>query len=81
MSLDPVKKTVGGNRKRKRFPEFTSVRGERVKRLVNSCIRKIDRIGIRRSRKSCAAKPREGGRHDVSKFRRAVNMKIAVERK
>ena len=39
--------------------EFTSVRDERVKILVNSCIIKMDRIGIR-SRKSCAARPREG---------------------
>ncbi len=34
---------------------------------------------MRRSRKSCAARPREGGRHAVSKFRRAVFMKIAIE--
>ena len=34
---------------------------------------------MRRSRKSYAARPREGGRHAVSKFRRAVSMKIAVE--
>ena len=38
-----------------------SVRDERVKILVNSCIRKMDRIRMRRSRKSCAARPREGG--------------------
>ena len=41
--------------------------------------RKVDRIGMRRSKKSCAARPLEAGRHAVSKFRRAVNMKIAVE--
>ena len=49
---------------------------ERVKILINSYIRKMDRIGMR-SRKSCAASPRDGGRHAVSKFRRAVSMKIA----
>ena len=67
------------NRQRKRVPEFTSVRDERVKILINSCIRKMDRIRMRRSRKSCAARPREGGRHAVSKFRREVSMKIPVE--
>ena len=50
-----------------------------MKILVNSCIREMDRIRMRRSRKSCAARPREGERHAVSKFRRAVSMKIAVE--
>ena len=56
------------------------MRDERVKILVNSCIRKMDRIRMRRSRKSCAAKPREGWRYAVGKFRRAVSMKIAVEK-
>ena len=41
----------------------------------------MDRIGARESRKSSAAGPREGGRHAVSKFRRAVTMKIAVEKR
>ncbi len=39
----------------------------------------MDRIGTRVSRKSCAARPQEGERHAVSKFRRAVTMKIMVE--
>ena len=47
--------------------------------LINSCIRKLDRIGIRVSGESCAAGPREGGRHAVSKIRRAVTMKIAIK--
>ena len=47
--------------------------------LVNSCIRGLDRIGVRGSSKSCAARPLEGGRHAVSKFRRAVTMKITIE--
>ena len=50
-----------------------------MKILANPCIRKVNRIGIRVSRKTCAARPREGGRHAVSKFRRAVGMKITVE--
>ena len=54
-------------------------RDERVNILVNSCIRKMNRIGMIKSRKCCAARPQEGGRHAVSKFRRAVSMKIAVE--
>ena len=52
---------------------------ERVKKLVNSRIRKMDRIGMKRSKRSCAVRPREGSSYAVSKFRRAVNMKIAVE--
>ena len=47
--------------------------------LVNSCIRKVDRMWMRASRKSCAARPREGERHAVSKFRKSVRMKITVE--
>ena len=47
------------NRQSKRVPEFTIVRDERVKILVNSCIRKMDKIGMR-SRKSYAAKLQEG---------------------
>ena len=34
---------------------------------------------MRVSSKSCAARPREEGRHDVGKFRRAVSMKTTVE--
>ena len=50
-----------------------------MKILVNSCIRKMDKIGMKRSRKPCTAGG--GGRHAVSKFRRAVSMKIAVEKR
>ena len=55
--------------------ESSSVRDEGVNILVNSCIRKMDRIRTRRSRKPSAARPREWWRHAVSKFRRAVSMK------
>ena len=47
--------------------------------LVYSCIREVDRIGVRERRQSCAARPREEGRHAVSKIRRAVSMKITIE--
>ena len=50
-----------------------------MKILVNSWIRKMNIIWMRKSRKFCAARPWEGERHAVSKFRRAVSMKIAVE--
>ena len=59
--------------------ESSSIRDERVKILVNSCIRKMDRIRIRKSRKFCVARPWDRWRHAISKFRRAVSMKIAVE--
>ena len=51
-----------------------------MKILAKFCIRYMDRIRMR-SRKSCAARPREGERHAVSKFRRAVSMKTAVEKR
>ena len=50
-----------------------------MKMLVNSCISEVDRIGMRESRKSRAARPREWERHAVSKFRGAVTMKTVVE--
>ena len=50
-----------------------------MKILVNSSISWVDRIGMRMSRKSCAARSRERRRHAVSKFKRAVSMKITVE--
>ncbi len=50
-----------------------------MKMLVDSCIRGLDSIGMNISRKSCATGPRKGGRHAVSKFRRAVSVKIAIE--
>ena len=64
---------------RKIVPELTRERDERLTILVNSCIREVDRIGMRGSSKSCAARPWEQGRHTVSEIRRAVCMKIAVK--
>ena len=39
----------------------------------------MDRIGVRGRSKSCVARPREQGRHAVSKIRGAVNMKIVAK--
>ena len=50
-----------------------------MKILINLCIWEVDRIGTRVIRKWCAARPREGRSHAVSKFRRAISMKITVE--
>ena len=58
--------------------EFTSERDERMKMLVNSCISEVDRIGMRESRKSCAARPREWGRHAVSSFIIVIIIVVAV---
>ena len=66
-------------RGRERVPEFTRERDERLRRLVNSCITEVDRIGVRGRGKSCAARPLKQGRYAVSKIRRAVSMKIAVK--
>ena len=40
----------------------------------------MDRIGVRRRNKSCAARPWGQGRHALSEIRRAVSMKIAVKK-
>ena len=66
-------------RRRERVPEFTRERDERLRILVNSCIRRVDRIGVGGRSKSCAARPREQGRDTVSKIRRTVSMQIAVK--
>ena len=47
--------------------------------LVNSCIRELDRVGVKGRKKFCAARPQEEGRHAVSKINRAVSIKIAIE--
>ena len=62
--------------KQVRVSEFTRERDERLRILVNSCNREVDRIGARERGKSYAARPRRQGRHAVSKIRRAVSMKI-----
>ncbi len=66
-------------RGRKGVPEFTSDREESIKVLVHSCIRGLDSIRVSLWRKTCKARPWEEGRHAVSKSRRAVSMKIAIE--
>ena len=69
------------NKRKKRVPEFTSVRDEKMKIVANSCIRKMDSKGMRRSKKPCEARPQKGWRLAVSKFRRAVSMKIVEEKR
>ncbi len=61
------------------LPEYTSKRDEGVKILVNSNIIDLDSEGMSLSAKAGAARPQEGGRHAVSKFRRAVRVKITIE--
>ena len=50
-----------------------------MKILVNSCISKMDRIGVRIGGKTCAARPREGWRQAGSQFMRAARMVEAIE--
>ncbi len=47
--------------------------------LVNSSIRALDSKGMGLSAKAVAARPQDRGRHAVSKFRRAVKVKITIE--
>lgn len=56
-----------------------TVKDKRVKMLVNSCIRGLDNIRMRRSRKSSAEGLQERRRHTFSKFRKVVTMKISIE--
>ena len=65
--MKEFKSQSGGKTDKGRVPEFTSIKDERVKILVHSCIRK-DKIGMRKIRKFCGTRPREGWRHTVSKF-------------
>ena len=82
LSLERVQ-VIGGwkYRSRERVLEFTRERDKRLRILVNSCIREVDRIGVRGRSKSCAARPREQGRHAVSEIRRAVSMEVVIESK
>ena len=50
-----------------------------MKILVNSCISKMDRIGMRVRGKTCAAGPREGGRQAGSQFLRAARIKVSIK--
>ncbi len=50
-----------------------------MKILVNSSIRDLDSKGMSLSAKAGEARPQERGRHAVSKFRRAVRVKIMIE--
>ena len=46
--------------------------------LVTSCVRELDKLGVRERRVSCKARQEEG-RHAVSNIYRAVTMKIVIE--
>ncbi len=50
-----------------------------MKILVNSSIRDLDSKGMNLSAKAGAARPQETGRHTISKFRRAVKVKITIK--
>ncbi len=47
--------------------------------LVNSSIRDLDSKGMSLSARAGTARQQEGGRHAVSKFRRAVRVKVTIE--
>ncbi len=47
--------------------------------MVNSSIRDLDSKGMSSSAKASAARQQEEGMHAVSKFRRAVRVKITIE--
>ena len=47
--------------------------------LINSCIRAVDRIGVRERRKPCAVRLQEDGSHTVSQIIAIFVMIIVVE--
>lgn len=47
--------------------------------LVNSCIRKVNKMRVRERRKPCVMRPQEKVRYAVGKISRADSMKTAVE--
>ncbi len=59
-------------------PELTNKRNERIEMLVNS-YNNLDSMGRSVSRKLCAVRLLEEGRHAGSKFRIAVSMIIAIK--
>ena len=63
----------------KTVPESTSGEEERRKVLIDSCIRDLDSMRMRMNRKTSRPRSWVWGTHAVSKFRRAVSMKITVE--
>ncbi len=68
--LKEVLKTARGNRK-----EMRELKG-RGRKVIRA---KVDSKRVSLKGKSCAARPREGWRHAVSKFRGAVCVKITTE--
>ncbi len=59
---DPERADIGRRKysQRKAVPELTSERDEGRKRLVDSCIKGLDRIGVSKRGKSSLARPEEG---------------------
>ncbi len=64
---------------RKAIPGLLSKKKKKKKSTGDSCIRGLDRIGVSKRGKSSAAWPKHGGRYAVSKFERAISMKIAIK--
>lgn len=58
--------------------EFNNAPDGKVKMVINS-FKKLVSMQMRRRRKSCAARPREGWENVVNKFKRAVNMEITMK--
>ena len=59
--MKEFKSWAGGKTDKGREFQSSPVRDEKMKIMVNSCIRNMDRIGMRRSRKSCAERLQEVG--------------------
>lgn len=68
-----------GNTVRGRRFQNRLVKLMKEEKLINFCIRGLDRAVMNVSRKSCAVRM-QMGKHAVSKFRKAVSMRIATEK-
>ena len=66
-----IQKQVGSSK------DYQRKEGRKV--LLNSCIRKLDRIGVRDIRKPCAVRLQEEGRLAVNKINRAFSVRMVIE--
>lgn len=51
----------------------------RLRIFVIFCIKEVNKIRAKESRKSFAVRPREVERHEVGKIKRAISVKVTIE--
>ena len=74
-------KDRGKYRQRETVPELTSCMHEGLGISVNSCIRELDRKGVRVCCQTGVTSTTQRRRDAIGKFRRAVTMVVAIEKR